>query len=146
MPGRKVTREQNLNGNEKTKKAYKREKREEKNYFLPPFAGAPPFFSSDLAGAAPFAGAASLPPFAGAAPFAASLPPFAGAAPFAGSAAATSSTTTGAATTFSPTSFGAATILPLTLITLTFRCEGVGSLWPAWRSASLIFSRYWGVE
>ena len=60
--------------------------------------------------------------------------------------AAASSVTTGAATTFSPTSFGAATILPLTLMVDTFRCEGVGSLWPECRSASLIFSRYWGVE
>ena len=75
----------------------------QKNYFLPPFAWAPLFFSSAFAaGAAPLAG--SLPPFA---------PPFAGSA-----AAAASSVTTGAATTLSPTSFGAVTILPLTLIVL----------------------------
>ena len=69
-------------------------------------------------------------PFAGAVagPFAvcngrtlpAPLPPFAGASAALAGSAATSSTV-GASTTLSPTSLGAATILPLTLISLTFR-------------------------
>ena len=124
--------------------------KKEKNYFFPPFAWAGPFFSSAFALRCCFLAALCcrcctlcrpLPcrPLRGCTLCTAS-------APFAGSAAAAaaSSVTTGAATTLSPTSFGAAMILPLTLIVLTFRCEGVGSLWPLCRSASLIFSRYWG--
>ncbi len=128
---------------------------EEKIYFFPPFAWAPPFFSSALAGAAPFAGAAaSLPPLRRCCTLASIL-----AALCVDCAAALDCFLCGLGCCCG--CFFRHDRCCNNLLTDKLRCRndpaadldradlqvrGSRELWPECRSASLIFSRYWGVE